>query len=75
MNFLDCEECLLIVLIGVLECDVDHDTLWTELNVKDACVVEGQEPGLLGYPKCNIRRLEVDSIDPKAHTSVILGSI
>ena len=75
MNFLDREERFLVVLIGVLKSNVDHDTFRTKLNVKDTCVLKRQEPGLLGYPKCDVGRLEVNTIDTKAYTSVVFGRV
>lgn len=75
MHVLDREEALSVILVGVLERDIDHDALRTELDVEDASVFEGQEAGLLGHPEGDIGCLEVKAVDAEADGRVVLGCV
>lgn len=75
IDILDDKECLVVVLVGILERDVKVDTVRAELEVEQTIVFEWPEARLAVDPKGNVGRLKVQTLDPQSDRRVVLGRV
>lgn len=75
VHLLDGKEGLSVVLVGVLEGDIERDTVRAELEGKDTRVLERPEPDLAVDPEGDVLGFKVESLNTETEGGVILRGV